>query len=206
MEADAGRFGFHAVVTFLPDMPAAQVMETCHGHDTVEKLWRTMKSGLDARSQKTKMDPATQGQIFIVWGAALFHRMLSSAIGAARLDMTVDEALATMRKLRMICTKGGTVAMTPTRKSRDLVVALELERFFPEFVEYFATAVEERERAKKSPSGQKRRGRPPKFRFKATQPMSPREEKVEKKEEMLRQTAVFPRRRGRPPKNDRQMS
>lgn len=200
IEADTARFGFHVVVTTVGGMTAAEVMETCHGRDPVEKLWRTMKSGLDAKSLMTKIDPTTQGQIFIVWGAAVLHRMLADALENAGLDMTVNEALIAMRKIRMMCMKDRTVAQTPPRKAKDIIVGLELEKAFPEYSESLASQIQERERAKEAQSGQRRKGRPAKFKLKTSRTIAPNEKKVEETEEKMRQAVAIPRRRGRPPK------
>ena len=200
IEADTARFGFHVVVTTARDMTAAEVMETCHGRDPVEKLWRTMKSGLDAKSLMPRIDPATQGQIFIVWGAAVLHRMLADALEKAGLDMTVNEALIAMRKIRMMCMKDRTVAQTPPRKAKDIIVGMELEKAFPEYSDALAPQIEARERTGKTQSGQMRRGRPAKFKLKTGLTVAPGEKKVEAKEEKMRQTAAVPRRMGRPPK------
>jgi len=200
IEIDTARFGFHVVVTTIRNMTAAEVMETCHGRDPVEKLWRTMKSELDAKSLMTKIDPATQGQIFIVWGAAVLHRMLADALENAGLDMTVNEALITMRKIRMMCMKNRTVAQTPPRKAKAIIVGLELEKAFPEYSDSLASQIQEREQTKKVQSGQVRKGRPAKFRLKTGRTVTPNEKKAEEKEEKMRQTAAIPRRRGRPPK------
>jgi len=175
-------------------------METCHGRDPVEKLWRTMKSELDARSLMTKIDPATQGQIFIVWGAAVLHRMLADALEKAGLDMTVNEALIAMRKIRMMCMKDRTVAQTPPRKAKDIIVGLELEKAFPEYADSLASQIEARERTRKAQAGQKRRGRPVKLRLKADQNVASNDKKAEEKEEKMRQAAVIPHRMGRSPK------
>lgn len=200
IEADSARFGFHVAVTTVRDMTAAEVMETCHGRDPVEKLWRTMKSDLDAKSLMTKIDPATQGQIFIVWGAAVLHRMLADALEKAGLDMTVNEALIAMRKIRMICMKNRTVAQTPPRKSKEIIVGLELEKVFPEYSDFLAPQIEAREHTRKAKSSQRHRGRPKKFRLKVNQTVTSTEKKAEEKEEKMRQSLVAPRRRGRPPK------
>ncbi len=200
IEADSARFGFHIVVTTEKDMTAAEVLETCHGRDPVEKLWRTMKSDLDAKSLMTKIDPATQGQIFIVWGAAILHRMLAGALEKAGLDMTVSEALIAMRKIRMMCMKNRTVAQTPPRKARDIIVGLELEKFFPEYSECLASQIEERERTRKAQSGQRHKGRPAKFRLKSNLNITSAEKKTDDKEDKIRKASVIPRRRGRPPK------
>ena len=42
-----------------------------------------MKSDIDAKALMTRMAPATQGQIFIVWDAAVLHRLLADALERA---------------------------------------------------------------------------------------------------------------------------
>ena len=195
---DTERFGFHVAVTTVKDMAAADIMEICHGRDPVEKLWRTMKSDLDAKALMTKIDPATQGQIFIVWGAAILYRLLADALERAGLDMTVDEALLTMRKIRMMCMKDRIIAQTPPRKAKDIVVGLGLERDFPEYAECLRSCLEERERLGKAQEGRRHRGRPPKFKLKTSQRKTTLGQNAVE-EEKLRKKAATPRRTGRPP-------
>lgn len=199
IEEATERFGFHVVVTTVKDMTASELMETCHGRDPVEKLWRTMKSDLDAKSLMTKIDATTQGQIFIVWGAAVLYRLLAKSLEKVGLDMTVNEALLAIRKIRMMCMKDRTVAQTPPRKAKDIIVGFELDKAFPEYAEHIADLVAERERQKNMSSGHKHKGRPPKFRLKSHNATA-KEAKTEAKEDKQREARVMPRRRGRPPK------
>ena len=199
LETDTERFGFHVVVTSVKSMTAAELMEVCHGRDPVEKLWRTMKTDLDAKALMTRIDPATQGQIFIVWGAAILYRLLADALERAGLDMTVNEAILTMRKIRMLCMKDRAIAQTPPRKAKGVIVSLELEKEFPEYSDCLRSSLEERERMRRTREGLPRRGRPPKFRLKANGADTPEDRKSDK-EERQRQTAALPRRRGRPTK------
>ena len=63
--------------------------------------------------------------------------------------MTVNEALLTMRKIRMMCMKDRIIAQTPPRKAKDIVVGLGLEKVFPEYAECLRSCLEERERLRK---------------------------------------------------------
>ena len=200
IESESERFGFHVILTTQQDMSASELLETCHGRDPVEKLWRTMKSGLGARTLMTKLDATTQGQIFIVWGAAVLHRLLSRAIEDAALPMTVNEVLLTVRKIRMTCMKERKIAHTMPRKAKDVVVGFGLEREFPEYAGQMEQLVADRERRRNQQDGKKNRGRPPKFRLKGGVQPAPKEAKQEKKEQKHLEASAKPRGRGRPPK------
>jgi len=199
VDASSERFGFHVAVTSVEGITAGELLETCHSRDPVEKLWRTMKSELDAKSLMTKIDTTTQGQIFIVWGAAVLHRLLASGLEEAELDLTMNEALLTLRKVRMLCVKDKAVAQTPPRKAKDIIVGLELEKQFPEYAEHLAVCVAERERQKRVESEAKHRGRPSKFRLKK-KALTVKEMKREAVEQKQRDACPNQRRRGRPPK------
>ncbi len=112
--------------------------------------------------------------------------MLAGALEKAGLDMTVSEALIAMRKIRMMCMKNRTVAQTPPQKARDIIVGLELEKFFPEYSECLASQIEERERTRKAQSGQRHKGRPAKFRLKSNQNITSVEKKTDEKEDKIR--------------------
>ena len=88
----------------------------------MKKLWRTLKTALGTRTLMTRIDPATQGQIFIVWEAAILQRRLANALEKAGLDMTVNEVLLTMRKIRMLCMKARVIAQHRCGRQRQTAV------------------------------------------------------------------------------------
>jgi len=165
LEQFVRKLGFHIVLCTDAERSAADVLDTVHSRDPVEKLWHTMKSELDARVLRTKLDDTTLGQVFIVWGAAVLHRMLLNAIEEHSLNMSVNELLLALNKAKLTVVDGKTIAKTATKKFKEAVVKLELENIFKEFSEALQPLVKLREDAK-ARLAKPKRGRPQKFKLK----------------------------------------
>jgi hypothetical protein len=165
LEKFVRKLGFHIVLCTDAGRGAADVLDTVHSRDPVEKLWHTMKSELDARTLRTKLDDTTLGQVFVVWGAAVLHRMLLNAIERHSLNMSVNELLLALNKAKLTVSNGMTIAKTATKKFKEAVVKLELENIFREFSVALEPLVKAREDAK-ARLNKPKRGRPQKFKLK----------------------------------------
>ena len=165
LEKFVRKLGFHVVLCTDAERSAADVLETVHSRDPVEKLWHTMKSELDARVLRTRLDETTLGQVFIVWGAAVLHRMLLNAIDKHSLNMSVNELLLALNKAKLTISDGKTIAKTASKKFKEAIVKLELENIFKEFSVTLEPLVKLREDAK-ARLAKPKRGRPQKFKLK----------------------------------------
>lgn len=164
VDADTEKAGFHIILSTVPGRDAAETMETIHGRDPVEKLWHEMKSELGARRLGTKMDDTTQGEVFIVWCAAILRRLLAGRMGECRVEMTMAELLLALRKVTVLVTDRRVSATTLTRKSKDAIAGLRLEKLFEEFEGELASTVEAR--TKRENPNTRHPGRPPKYKLK----------------------------------------
>jgi len=156
------KYGYHIILSHGHDYTAEQVIEICHGRDPIEKLWRTMKTGLDSKTLKTRLDDTTHGQIFIVWGAAILHNLLLNRMQNFRLCISVGELMMALRKIRLEIIGQKIIPKTLTATAKNDIVSLELETLFPEFHRELKELVEKRKNEKVA-ADKPRKGRPPKF-------------------------------------------
>lgn len=191
------RMGFHVLVSSDSRFTAAEVLDICHGRDPVEKLWRTIKTDLNSKSLHTKLDDTTQGQIFIVWCAAIMQRLLRNKIANAGMECSVNEILLAMHKVRLLVIDGKNHPQTLTKKAKEAIVAMKMEKYFPEFDRCLQPLVELRESRQKAEG--KHRGRPRKYKLKVqkTNSMQDIAKKKQDEKQLAPQTL---KRRGRPPK------
>ena len=139
-------------------------MEAIHGRDPVEKLWHEMKPELGARRLGTKMDDTTQGEVFIVWCAAVLRRLLAGRMRDCKVGMTMAELLLALRKVAVLVTDRRVSPTTLTRRSKDAIAGLRLESLFGEFEADLSSTVEAR--ARRENPNKKHPGRPPKYKLK----------------------------------------
>ena len=165
VEADTRRLGYHLVFCTVAGRTAGEVLEAVHSRDPVEKLWRTMKTDLDSKTLKTKLDSATLGKIFIVWGAAVLHRLLANALAKAKTGMGVNEALMIFNKAKLTMAQGKQIPQTMTAKLKEAIVKMKMEESFPEFECELEPLVEKRNAAEEK-AGKPKRGRKPKYKLK----------------------------------------
>jgi len=192
---DTKRFGFHVILSSNDKFSGEETLKICHGRDPIEKLWRLMKSDLTSRTLKTKLDETTQGQIFITWGAAILSRLLHNRIKNSLLNVSVNEALITMRKIRLFFVDNEKIPQTLTKKAKDLLVELNLTKYFLEFNEMFKTTLEKKKKIIKSKQLQEQRGRPRKFKLKTDN-----HKNIKDKKENNDLSINPPKKRGRPRK------
>jgi len=164
VDADTEKAGFHIILSTVPGRGAAETMEAIHGRDPVEKLWHEMKSELGARRLGTKMDDTTQGEVFIVWCAAVLRRLLAGRMRDCKVGMTMAELLLALRKVAVLVTDRRVSPTTLTRRSKDAIAGLRLESLFGEFEANLSSTVEAR--ARRENPNKKHPGRPPKYKLK----------------------------------------
>jgi len=168
IEAETYRLGYHVVFCTEAGRTAGDVLETVHSRDPVEKLWRTMKTDLNSKTLKTKLDSATLGKIFIVWGAAVLHKLLANALAAAGIDKGINEVLMIFSKAKLTLVQGKQIPQTMTAKLKETIVKMKIEELFPEFKCELEPLVEKR-KVDEANVNKPKRGRHPKYKLKATE-------------------------------------
>jgi len=165
MKQDTETAGFHVILYSGSKRSAKEVLALNHGRDPVEKLWRKVKTDLNSSALCTKLDSVTEGQVFIVWCAAILQTLLTNKLKEAGLAHSVNEALLAFRKIRLTYFKGQPLPATLTKDAKQLIVGMEIENEFPEFANMLKDAISEREAQKNRCKGEKP-GKHPKYMLK----------------------------------------
>ena len=165
IEEETCRLGYHVVFCTVAGRTAGEILGTVHSRDPVEKLWRTMKTDLDSKTLKTKLDSATLGKVFIVWGAAVLHRLLANALAEAGAGIGVNEALMIFNKAKLTMVQGKQIPQTMTAKLKEIIVKMKMEELFSEFKCELEPLVEKR-KGDEAKAGKPKRGRKPKYKLK----------------------------------------
>jgi hypothetical protein len=126
---------YAGVFLYLSDLEydSLELFKIIHGRDPIEKLWKNIKTDLDLKTLKTKLDSTTQGQIFIAWGAGVLIQLLREKIKKYELDFTLNELIANWRKIKMGMLRNYTYPKSLTKKSKEIIVGLRMENSFKEF-------------------------------------------------------------------------
>ena len=123
------------VYLYLSDLEytGEEMFKLVHGKDPIEKLWRTIKTDLDFKTIKTKLDSTTSGQIFIAWGAGVLVQLLRERIKKYELNFTLNEIIANWGKIKIGTLRKLTYGKTLSKKAKDIIIGLRMESSFKEF-------------------------------------------------------------------------
>ena len=138
---------YAGVYLYLSDLEyeSLELFKIIHGRDPIEKLWKNIKTDLDLKTLKTKLDSTTQGQIFIAWGAGVLIQLLRERIKKYDLNLTLNELIATWRKIKIGMLRNYTYPKSLTKKSKEIIVGLRMENSFKEFKDELTNLIKTRD-------------------------------------------------------------
>ena len=125
----ARHFGMTLILTSKPEATREQVLSEYRCRDAVEKLFDVYKNTTCNKRLRASTEGGVAGRVFLAFLSVTLHSLLASRLGQSEIGKacSTKEALAMLRKIKMIRTSSGEEHMNEIpKKARQVLSALGL--------------------------------------------------------------------------------